>query len=1090
MGDPNGDPRIFAEGSLGIAPQYPTGDMSASEALRLNLRPDPDTPFQQVDIPPAQQNILAMMGGKAWDVGFEAAKTAGVFGWDVVETLFNSLAETGLSTYDTVHGQGLGSLGNIMPVVKDGELDEDAVINKMRITGMMGMPLTPGVDPIYAETNVGQDRIDNAADTFKRLGEVGANPIQTAKDLSQKYKDRPLDEKLLGDALIAVLPAGPTLGVATKLTKEVSKLTGLVLPKLISHMTTRFGTLPSHLRNIPGSPANTPAADSVRKLLNVVESTTGTREVIDLQQTAERARRMKLAQEVFEAAPDEIRFGPEGLQMMLAELGGELPGAGPYTKIIDQLTDQDLRELYKIAYHKGISMGSAKKMGDKYGYEVLNNYRALQNLLNGKPPTRAEAIRLAEIYGSDMVNGLEKLHKMGMGDMIVDILSIPRTIMSSFDFSAPFRQGWMLGPGHHREFMEAFPSMFKVTFSEKNARELHEVITGNPYFRIGQKHGLYYDPSFAGEVVALSAREERFASHIASNWWGIKQSQRAYSGFLNKLRHDIFYNTLDEWRRVHGNLPMEQFLQEIDANSLKQLAHHINILSGRGDLGMLERSAPLLNATFFSPRYTISRPQVIYEGIKAFTPGTSMTPEMRKMVAQDLVTWWATNSTIAGLIKLWSFADPERVSIEADPTSSDYGKGKIGTTRFDFWAGMQPMAVYLHRFALAERKDSSGARVPMGRVESTGRFFSSKESPAFALGVDVLLGHNFLFEDMKMEPGFIANEAFQRTMPLTLQDIADAFRGNVSDALYTPFHLESFLDATLHAAAVTPFNVLGIGTATYQTRAQLQNKLAKELHNGTPFHQLGPLAQDAINEHDTFVFWLERNERHRTNDENAAQQRRSALRDVAVNFEALELKFIEQAIDSKPKTRKILGEYIQELFANRARVIENVWNDRGEGRELDDKLRERSAIDQWRNKYWSIQPVYDAEYKHYDYELRDEERKDVIKQAELAGVLAEDIKAKSSRRFDDPRVRDIIEEWEADQEIMKPYYALKLKYIPRLEYRKNLQAFGLTDEAERRSPGLRAMVKRWNDAKFEYLKLTENGVVFRALVKWGRIGDR
>ena len=400
------------------------------------------------------------------------------------------------------------------------------------------------------------------------------------------------------------------------------------------------------------------------------------------------------------------------------------------------------------------------------------------------------------------------------------------------------------------------------------------------------------------------------------------------------------------------------------------------------------------------------------------------------------------------------------------------------------------MAVFLHRFALAERKDSSGARVPMGRVESTGRFFSSKESPAFALGVDILLGHNFLFEELKMEPGFIANEAFQRTMPLTLQDIADAFRGNVSDALYTPFHLESFLDATLHAAAVTPFNVLGIGTQTYQTRAQLQNKLSKELYDGTPFHQLGPVAKDAINEHDTFVSWLERNERYRTNPENAAQQRRSALRDVAVNFEALELKFIEDAIDSKPKSREILGEHIQDLFANRAFVIENMWNDRGEGRELDDKLRERSAIDHWRNKYWSIQPVYDAEYNHYDYELRDEERKDVIKQAELVGVLAEDIKAKSSRRFDDPRVRDIIEEWEADQEIMKPYYALKLKYIPRLEYRKNLQAFSTSDEAERRSPGLRAMVKRWNDAKFKYLELTENGDVLRALVKWGRIGNR
>ena len=59
---------------------------------------------------------------------------------------------------------------------------------------------------------------------------------------------------------------------------------------------------------------------------------------------------------------------------------------------------------------------------------------------------------------------------------------------------------------------------------------------------------------------------------------------------------------------------------------------------------------------------------------------------VRKEAARDLVAFLGIGASVLGLAKMAG------AEIETEPTSSDFGKIKIGNTRYDIWAGFQQFA--------------------------------------------------------------------------------------------------------------------------------------------------------------------------------------------------------------------------------------------------------------------------------------------------------------------------------------------------------------------------------------------------------------
>src|SRR5690606_29468999 len=82
----------------------------------------------------------------------------------------------------------------------------------------------------------------------------------------------------------------------------------------------------------------------------------------------------------------------------------------------------------------------------------------------------------------------------------------------------------------------------------------------------------------------LSGREEAFMSRQADKIPGVKRSERAYTGFLNKLRADTFDSIVTKAKEAGIDV-------EADPDGLKTLARFVNNATGRGDLGSLNSSA-------------------------------------------------------------------------------------------------------------------------------------------------------------------------------------------------------------------------------------------------------------------------------------------------------------------------------------------------------------------------------------------------------------------------------------------------------------------------------------------------------------------
>lgn len=380
-------------------------------------------------------------------------------------------------------------------------------------------------------------------------------------------------------------------------------------------------------------------------------------------------------------------------------------------------------------------------------------------------------------------------------DLLIDVISIPKSLMASADLSAPLRQGAILTARHPVVGVKAFGEMLRQAFSEEKHIEWLAKLHDSDVYGYMKHAGLYLsEPS-----VDLAAKEEQFVSNIAERIpvWGkvVKGSGRAYNGYLNKLRVDIFtqyYNAL----RADGIQGKEL------ETELESYAKFINNASGRGSLGPLESSALILNSVFFSPRYVASRFNMMNPVFYA-----KMTPKVRM---EALKSVGAYIGIVSATIALWVASgddDDDKkdlFTIELDPRSSDFGKVKWGDTRFDLWAGFQQWVRLFAQFATGERKTLEGELVKLGegykaddRVDIINKFVRSKFSPSLATGVNLASG-----KDMIGQPVTVKDELVKLTIPLYMSDMKEVYES----------------DGWGRATATALPAIFGVGVQTYSMK--------------------------------------------------------------------------------------------------------------------------------------------------------------------------------------------------------------------------------------------------------------------------------
>lgn len=381
----------------------------------------------------------------------------------------------------------------------------------------------------------------------------------------------------------------------------------------------------------------------------------------------------------------------------------------------------------------------------------------------------------------------------------VEAANIPRTVMASADLSAPLRQSAVATVAHPAIAGKAGVEMLRAAVSQKRFdRWLYE-LKESPVYQLMKDSGLYIaDPN----DLHLEAREEAFMSHMAEKipiaGRIIKGSERAYTSYLNRMRVDVFMNAADAF--AHEGKTFEN-----SPELYKALAKFVNATTGRGELpGILKTAAPALSVGFFSPRLIASRLQLLNPVYYVKMP-----PAIRRMALMDMAKFIATGTAVLALAKYAGHAD-----VETDPRSADFGKIKVGNTRWDIWGGFQQYVRFVAEMIKGETKSSmTGKITPLTQTTKLDDFGNVKTveprktrfdvAVAFARGklapvpgtvVDWMAGKDVVGK--KFDP---VDKAWDLFTPMVASDISDAWKDQGFKALFT----------------VGLPSALGVGVSTY-----------------------------------------------------------------------------------------------------------------------------------------------------------------------------------------------------------------------------------------------------------------------------------
>lgn len=535
-----------------------------------------------------------------------------------------------------------------------------------------------------------------------------------------------------------------------------------------------------------------PIGDPITKLKELINKAKPKRVRLETEYTKERGKRIAEVERVL----NEIG-GEEGYKIALSKLKGELvkPKAKiAFEPIKEKLSKPETDSLYNITF--------------KHPYldewEKISAAHELTKLLQGELPTPKGLVLLEEIYGSDLIRGILSKRALGLKitDVLIDLGNLPRAILATADMSAFLRQGIIPVISHPIISAKAMGKTFEFAFSPKAFEQYFKDITKDPLYPLMKKSGLdITDPA----RVSVSNREEAFISHLAGQipivGHIIRFAERAYVGFLNKLRVDLFKTSADELLSK-GLSPVK------DIRVFKASADVINTFTGRGSMGTLNRITPQLNIIFFSPRLITAR-------FNALNPiwYAKMPKEIRIKAIRDFAKFVSFGVTLLAVISASGLGD-----VEDDPRSSDFGKIRIGNTRWDIWGGFQQWARVFAQLMTGQRKNTATGEIislskdeyPFTtRKEVLLRFIEGKLAPVPALINELMAGaKTFTGEDMTFKT--VAREKF---IPMYIQDIAEAYADG------------GFERAAI--AGTTAF--FGVGVQTWQPR-KLKAKSIDEIN--------------------------------------------------------------------------------------------------------------------------------------------------------------------------------------------------------------------------------------------------------------------
>lgn len=349
---------------------------------------------------------------------------------------------------------------------------------------------------------------------------------------------------------------------------------------------------------------------------------------------------------------------------------------------------------------------AAQKLGTRVSYEEAQQIADLSK--NVEESKSALGTNNRKQYGyavQDLKNYLDDLKLQANKFQLRDLITNPgktvgnavsnvagnaKAINASMDNSAIFRQGWKTlwtNPGiWSKNALQTFKDIVQTFGGKDVLREVNADIISRPTYDLMKEAKL-----------AVGLQEEAFPGTIAEKipiaGRAYKASEAAYTGFVQRTRADVF----DKYIQIANKTGVD-----LTPDELQSIGKLVNSLTGRGNLGAVEPVANVVNNVFFSPRMLKSQFDVLLHPVT----GAGGSDFVRRQAALNLLKIISGTATV-----LATAAALKPGSVEKDPRSADFGKIKIGDTRFDVTGGMSGIITLAARLITMKSKSSTTGKI-------------------------------------------------------------------------------------------------------------------------------------------------------------------------------------------------------------------------------------------------------------------------------------------------------------------------------------------------------------------------------------------